>query len=147
RGWNANENFPTSMDGTSVTINGKPAFVYYISPTQVNVQAPSDSTSGPVNVVVTNNGASSAPATAQYQASSPALMQWGGGQYAYAEITRNPDNAYIGNPAVVAGTAAAKAGDILTLWVTRLGATNPPLSAGQQPGFVNGTFPTVMRSE
>ena len=143
RGWNANESFPTSMDGTSVTINGKPAFVYYISPTQVNVQAPSDSTSGPVNVVVTNNGANSAPATAQYQASAPALLQWGGGQYAYAEITRNPDNAYIGNPAVVTGTVAAKAGDILTLWVTGLGATNPALPAGQQPQFVNGSFPAV----
>jgi hypothetical protein len=33
-------NAPTSLDGTSVTINGKPAFVYYISGTQVNVQAP-----------------------------------------------------------------------------------------------------------
>jgi uncharacterized protein (TIGR03437 family) len=143
RGWNANENFPTSMDGTSVTINGKAAFLYYISPTQVNVQAPSDDALGPVSVVVTNNGAISAPAAVQYQASSPALLQWGGGQYAYAEITRNPDNAYIGNPAIVPGTFAAKAGDILTLWVTGLGATNPPLPAGQQPQPVNGSFPTV----
>jgi uncharacterized protein (TIGR03437 family) len=143
RGWSTNENFPTSMDGTSVTINGKPAFMYYISPTQVNVQAPSDSTVGPVNVIVTHNDNSSAPATAQYQASSPALLQWGGGQYTYAEMTRYPDNAYIGNPAVVPGTNAAKAGDILTLWVTGLGATDPPLAAGQQPQFVNGSFPAV----
>jgi len=143
RGWNGNENFPTSMDGTSVTINGKPAFLYYISPTQLNLQAPTDSTVGPVNVIVTNNGNSSAPATVQYQASAPALLQWGGGQYPYAEITRNPDNAYVGNPAVVPGTIAAKAGDILTLWVTGLGATNPPLAAGQQPQPVNGNLPTV----
>jgi len=143
RGWNPNESFPTSMDGTSVTINGKPAFLYYISPAQVNVQAPSDDTLGPVSVVVANNSVNSAPATVQYQASSPALLQWGGGQYAYAEITRNPDNAYIGNPGIVPGTVAAKAGDILTLWVTGLGATNPPLPAGQQPQPVNGSFPTV----
>ncbi|PWU11316.1 MAG: hypothetical protein C5B51_02925 [Terriglobia bacterium] len=140
RGWNANENFPTSMDGTSVTINNKPAFVYYISPTQVNVQAPSDTAVGPVNVVVTNNGAS-AGFTAQLQPFSPALLQWGGGQYSYAEITRNSDNALIGNPSVIPGTVAAKAGDILTLWVTGLGATNPAVPAGQQPIAVNGNFP------
>jgi len=141
RGWNPNENFPTSMDTTSVTINSKPAFLYYISPGQVNVQAPSDTALGPVSVVVTNNGVSSAPFTAQLQPFSPALLQWGGGQYPYAEITRNPDNAYIGNPSVIPGTIAAHAGDVLTLWVTGLGAINPAVPAGQQPTVVNGSFP------
>jgi uncharacterized protein (TIGR03437 family) len=141
RGWNANESFPTSMDGTSVTINNKPAFLYYISPTQVNVQAPSDMAAGPVSVVVTNDGQISAAFTAQLQPFSPALLQWGGGQYPYAEITRNPDNAYIGNPSFVPGTVAAHAGDVLTLWVTGLGATDPAVPAGQQPAVVNGSFP------
>ena len=135
RGWSPTENFPLSMDGTSVTINNKPAFVYFISPTQVNVQAPTDATVGPVNVVVTNNGVSSVPATATYQTSSPALLQWGGGQYPYALISRGSD--YIGNPSVVAGTVSAHNGDSLTLWVTGLGPTNPPVLAGQQPT----TFP------
>jgi hypothetical protein len=67
-----NGNLPTSLDGVSVTIDGKPAFVYYISPTQINVQAPSDGATGAVSVVVTNNGSASAPATAQLQAAAPA---------------------------------------------------------------------------
>jgi len=137
RGWNANENFPTSMDGTSVTINGKTAFVYYISPTQVNVQAPTDAALGPVNVVVTNNS-SSASATAQYQTNSPALLQWGGGQYPYALITNG--SSYVGNPAVIANTVSAHAGDALTLWATGLGPTTPAFPAGQQPGV---PLPTV----
>jgi uncharacterized protein (TIGR03437 family) len=140
RGWNANENFPTSMDGTSVTINNKPAFVYFISPTQVNVQAPTDSALGPVSVVVNNNGTPSASATATYQTNSPALLQWGGGQYPYALITNGA--AYVGNPAVVPGTVSAHAGQALTLWATGLGATNPPLPAGQQPT----TFPPLTTS-
>lgn len=140
RGWNANENFPTSMDGTSVTINGKTAFMYFISPTQVNVQAPTDAALGPVNVVVTNNGSPSAPATATYQTNSPALLQWGGGQYPYALITNGAT--YVGNPAVVPGTVSAHAGQALTLWATGLGATNPPLPAGQQPT----TFPPLTTS-
>ena len=44
RPWQASDfdgiNAPTMLDGTSVTIGGQPAFVDYISPTQVNVQAP-----------------------------------------------------------------------------------------------------------
>ena len=38
---------PTSLDGVSVTVNGLPGYVAYISPTQVNVQAPDDPTVGP----------------------------------------------------------------------------------------------------
>ena len=136
RGWNANENFPTSMDGTSVTINGKPAFLYFISQGQVNVQAPTDAALGPVSVVVTNNGVPSASATATYQTNSPALLQWGGGQYPYALITNG--SAYVGNPAVVPGTVSAQAGQALTLWATGLGPTNPAVPAGQQPT----TFPS-----
>jgi uncharacterized protein (TIGR03437 family) len=143
--WNAAEKalpqFPTSMDGTSVTINNKPAFVYFISPGQVNVQAPTDTAVGPVSVVVTNNGAVSAAATATLQPSSPASLQWGSGQFPYIECTRFPDNALVGNPAVIAGSVAAKAGDILTLWVTGLGPTNPAAPAGQQPTVVNGSYP------
>ena len=31
---------PTQLGGVSVSIDGKPAYVYYISPTQINVLAP-----------------------------------------------------------------------------------------------------------
>ena len=143
RGWNANESFPATMDATSVSINGKPAFLYYISPTQVNVQAPTDGTLGPVSVVVTNNGAVSAAFVAQYQTSAPALLQWGGGQYPYALISRGSD--FVGNPAVISNSLSAHAGDVLTLWATGLGATNPLVPAGQQPSTFPGvtTTPTV----
>ena len=136
RGWNASESFPTSMDGTSVTINGKPAFLYYISPTQINVQAPDDPTNGTVTVVVTHNGLS-ATAAATYSTESPAFLQWGGGQYPYALVSRGTD--YIGNPAIVPSTVPAHAGDSLTLWATGLGPTTPSIPAGQQPS----TFPSV----
>ena len=53
-------NAPTSLDGVSVSINGKPAFVSYTKPddgrgpSQINVQAPDDPAVGPVEVRVTN---------------------------------------------------------------------------------------------
>ena len=132
RTWRTDEvaggNLPTSLDGVSVTINGKPAFVYYISPTQINVQAPSDTAVGAVNVVVTNNGLSSAPAPAQLQSFAPAFFQYPGTNYLTA--SRLPDYAPVANPATVPGTVAAKPGDLVVLWGTGFGATNPPVPAG-----------------
>ena len=46
---------PTSLDGVSVTMGGKPAYVYYISPGQLNVLAP-DIPAGPMTVTVTTPG-------------------------------------------------------------------------------------------
>jgi len=49
--WNGN--FPTSLGGVNVTINAKPAYLWFVSPTQINLQAPTDPATGTVNVVVT----------------------------------------------------------------------------------------------
>jgi len=101
------------------------------------VQAPTDSTVGVVKVVVTNNGAISAPASAQLQMVAPAFFLYPGTNYAVA--SRLPDYAPVGNPA-----APAKPGDTLVLWGTGFGATNPPVAAGM---VVTGTpaaaVPTV----
>jgi uncharacterized protein (TIGR03437 family) len=133
-----NGNLPTSLDGVSVTINGKAAFVYYISPTQINVQAPSDDALGPVNVAVTNNGVAGAPATAQLQAVAPAFFQFPGTNYASA--SRLPDWAAVADPSAVPGTVAAKPGDLVVLWGTGFGATNPTVPAGTT---VSGAPPVV----
>ncbi len=47
------EDFPISLGGTSVKINGKSAYLSLASPGQINLQAPDDPTTGPVPVVVT----------------------------------------------------------------------------------------------
>ena len=51
-----NGKMPTQLHGVSITVNGKSAYLYYISPTQVNILTPPDAMSGAVQVVVTNNG-------------------------------------------------------------------------------------------
>jgi uncharacterized protein (TIGR03437 family) len=132
RTWTSSEiidgNLPTSLDGTSVTIDGKPAFVYYISPTQLNVQAPTDSATGSVPVVVTNNGQPSAPFSAQLAAAAPAFFLYPGTSYAIAQ--HYPDYADVGNPNLISYTVAAHPGDVLILWATGFGATNPSTPAG-----------------
>ncbi|MEI9971732.1 MAG: hypothetical protein WDO73_06570 [Ignavibacteriota bacterium] len=51
RTWTAGDfngaNLPTQLDQVSVTIDGKAAYVYFISPTQINVLAPADTASVP----------------------------------------------------------------------------------------------------
>ena len=49
--WNGD--FPTSLGGTSVQINGRSAYLMYVSPTQINLQAPDDTATGTVSVTVT----------------------------------------------------------------------------------------------
>jgi uncharacterized protein (TIGR03437 family) len=132
RTWRSNEvvngNLPTSLDGVSVTIDGRTAFVYYISPTQLNVQAPTDATTGAVPVVVTNSGQVSAAFTAQLQTYGPAFFLYTGTSYAIA--SHFPDYGLVANPSLIPGTVAAKPGDVLILWATGFGPTNPPTPAG-----------------
>ena len=48
---------PTTLDNVSVTVNGIAAPLYYISPSQLNVQVPYETTSnGTATVTVRNNG-------------------------------------------------------------------------------------------
>jgi uncharacterized protein (TIGR03437 family) len=57
---------PRSLEGTSVTVNGIPAPLFYVSPNQINFQVPRglDRFGGPVPVVVTTAAGPSAPVLA-----------------------------------------------------------------------------------
>lgn len=79
RGWTGSDftgiNAPTTLDGVTVNIGGKPAFVNYVSPAQVNVQVPADvPTGGSVPVVVSYKGQSSDPAMLPISAKSAGLL-------------------------------------------------------------------------
>src|ERR1019366_8858194 len=135
RGWSTDDfeggALPTQLDGVSVKVDGKPAYVAYISPAQINVQAPADSALGPVPVEVTYNGSTSSPGTAQLQAVSPALFLWSG----KSAVATHPDF----TPAAPAGlfpgiaTVPAKPGELIVLWGTGFGPANPPVAPGVLP--------------
>jgi uncharacterized protein (TIGR03437 family) len=133
RTWRADEivkgALPTQLDGVGVTVNGKPAFIQYISDTQINAQAPSDAGIGSASVVVTVTGVSSAAATTQLLSAWPAFFLWGG---KYAVATRQ-DYSYIGPTTLFPGaTTPAKPGEVVILWGTGFGATTPAVPAGVQ---------------
>ncbi len=95
-----NNQLPTQLDGVSVKVNGKPAFVYYISPTQVNVLTPLDSTTGPVQVQLTNSGVAAPPMTALIQTDAPEFFVINGGPVrggdAFERKPRGTDNSLSG---------------------------------------------------
>jgi uncharacterized protein (TIGR03437 family) len=97
---------PTQVDGVSVTVNGKAAYLYYVSPTQLNVLAPPDAMEGPVQV--TSGGVASAFFTVQVRAESPSFFVFNGGPYVAAE---HANFSFIGPPSLYPGlTTPAKAG-------------------------------------
>jgi len=124
-----NGKLPTTLDGVSVNVGSQQAFVYYISPTQINVQAP-DAGLGPVPVTVTNSNGTSAAVTATVAQQAPAFFLWPNSQ---AVATRQDASLAVKNGTFAgATTVAAKPGDVLILWGTGFGPTTPTVTAGIQ---------------
>src|SRR5262249_10781617 len=72
-----NGNLPITVQGVSGSVGGKPAYVYFVSPTQINAVAP-DVGTGSMSVTVTNSGGTSAAATVNATTVDPAFFLWGG---------------------------------------------------------------------
>jgi uncharacterized protein (TIGR03437 family) len=113
-------NMPTSLGGVSVNVNNKAAFLYYVSPTQINVLAPGDTNTGAVSVTVTNSAGTSAAASATLLAAAPALFASSGNAAAV-----RPDGTVIDGSSVL-----AKAGETIELFGTGFGATSPAVTPG-----------------
>ena len=122
---------PTALDGVSVTIDGKAAAVYFISPLQINVLAPDDTGTGLVPVQVKNALGTSDSVLALQQTAAPALFQLRAATANYAAGT-HADGSLLAGPALIqqgfAGTAAT-AGETIVLFGTGFGATQPAISA------------------
>ena len=66
--------FPTSVGGVSVSVDGHPAPLTYISPTQVNFQVPWEVTSASAPVLITSTGGESGPEPAAIAAAAPSAF-------------------------------------------------------------------------
>jgi len=140
-------NAPTMLDGVSVSIDGKPAYVWYLSPGQINVQAPEDSTTGNVSITVTNCNATSAAFTFARRALAPGLLapasfDIGGTQYMVATFAS--DGAYVlktsTGAALGLNSRPAKPGDVIVAYGIGFGDVTPSILPGvivQQSNSVN----------
>jgi adhesin/invasin len=105
---------PTVQDNVSVTVNAVAAPLYYISPTQLNVQIPYETPiGGNVTVVVGNNG-QTASTTIQMSAAAPGIF--------FDNSTR-----------ALLLTPTATRGQTVALYLTGAGAVQPSVATGATP--------------
>ncbi len=135
--WNGN--FPTELGGTSVTIDGKAAYLEFVSPGQINLQAPDDTVTGTVEVVVTTaSGSATSTVTLNAFAPSFSLLD---AQHVAAIIVRTDGSGAYGNGSYdILGptgnslgypTVAANPGDVVEVYGVGFGPTSPAVAAGE----------------
>jgi uncharacterized protein (TIGR03437 family) len=120
---------PTTLDGVSVSVGGQPAYVYFVSPGQINIMAPNVGL-GTMPVTVTTGAGTSQSFTATSQQFTPAFFTWPNNQ---PVATRQDFSWAVKNgsfPSVT--TVPAKPGDVIILWGTGFGPTTPAAPVGQQ---------------
>ena len=127
-------NAPTAIDGVRVKVNGRDAFVRFVSPGQINAQVPDGIGVGNVSVQVIASAGASNFITLSAVARTPALLaplsfRDGGRQYAGALYA---DGSFVGRPGLLPGVAfrPAKAGERLILYGVGFGAVEPVNAAG-----------------
>jgi uncharacterized protein (TIGR03437 family) len=129
--WNLDgvQQLPVTLGDTTVTFNGSPAALLYVSQTQINALVPASVAPGEVQVVVTVNGAGSSPFTTTAKAAQPAV---------YALPNADASTFFV--TAALAGTAtlvgnssadprvvrAVYPGETLDLYTIGLGSTLDP---------------------
>ena len=120
---------PTSLDGVSVTLNGEPAYLIYISQVQINLLTPTDLPSaGRITVQVTNGTLAGSTINVTPQAIAPSFFLWdAAGHLAATHADYSPIGTATSTPP---GTPAAP-GETIVLWGNGFGATNPPAVNGQ----------------
>jgi uncharacterized protein (TIGR03437 family) len=141
--------FPISLGGTSVSIDGKPAYLWFVSPTQINLQVPADSATGSVPVIVTTSAGSSSAATVTLAQFAPSFSLLDSRHVTGIILRTNGQGAYGGGSYDIIGptgsslgygTVAAKAGDTIILFGVGFGPTNPEVAPGQS---FSGAAPTT----
>lgn len=145
--WNGN--FPTMLANTTVTIDGEYAYLWYVSPRQINFQVPNDSNTGRAVAVVVTTPSGTAVSTVNLATFAPSfslldskhiagiiLRTDGSGHYGNGTYDIiGPLGSSLGYP-----TVPVQAGDSVELFGVGFGPTNPVVLAGQP---FSGSAPTL----
>ena len=91
--------------------------MYYVSPTQLNVQAPTDTATGPVWVVVTHDRQSIPRVRTTLEAAAPAFFTYASGSKLFAAAVHT-NGVVVGDPSAVPGAKAAVAGEAISIYGT-----------------------------
>jgi uncharacterized protein (TIGR03437 family) len=114
---------PTVLTGSTVRVlvNAQPAHMYYASPSQINVLVPTHLAPGPAVVQVANGGRAGPAVVVRLEESAPALFETGDGEVIAAHL----------DGSLVTAEAPAEQGEIVVLYATGLGPTQPLTPSGR----------------
>jgi uncharacterized protein (TIGR03437 family) len=113
---------PALLNGTSVTINGTPLPLLFVSATQINAQAPFEIAAGTASLVVHSGTLDSAAAKVEVRAVAPGIPTPGGGNHALA--VNYPDGT------LNSAQNPVHPGEYVVLYLTGQGAVDPPVANG-----------------
>ncbi|HLK47565.1 MAG TPA: DUF6259 domain-containing protein [Bryobacteraceae bacterium] len=131
---------PKQIDGVSVSVGGQPAYIFQMTPGQINALAPEVTSGANLTVTVSTPAGASPPFSATGQTYAPAFWPWPGNQ----PVATHGDYTVAAKNGTFPGTETvpARPGEVITLWGTGFGPTSPPTAAGQLPGS-NAGAPTA----
>jgi uncharacterized protein (TIGR03437 family) len=137
------------LDNVSVTIDGLPAVVQYVSPTQINVLAPGGIHLGQVNVVVNDNGVSGSPFQVLSTQVLPAIYcNWLAGAVPSACFVTAVDpvtGQYLGNSAADPRVSSpVKPGETIDIYGIGMGPANPFTTNAEFSGAYPLTLPVFI---
>jgi uncharacterized protein (TIGR03437 family) len=134
--WNGD--YPTKLNDTSMTVNNKPAFLWFVSPGQINAMAPNDTATGTVPVTVTNANGSTTTTVTLAAASPSFLLAPDAKQVSGIIVTPNGKGSQgggtydlLGSTSLGPGYRPAKAGEDVAIYGVGGGPTTPVVPAGQ----------------
>ena len=128
---------PTVIADSCLTVNGAPVHMMFVSPTQVNAQMPAQAV-GNVAIVMHSPGGVSNTYFLTLQTGAPAVFLT-----TLDGVPNVPSVVRWDNGLVVTSTNPVHRGDILTIYLTGLGAVNPPVKDGD-PGPLDPLATTVI---
>jgi uncharacterized protein (TIGR03437 family) len=124
---------PLSLGGVTVDVGGIPAPLYFVSPGQINVQAPSTLPPNQVTVRVFRESLLSNEVTVKVAKLDPGLFMFVG-----RPIITHLDYKLVGR-----GEFEGSTPEYVVLFATGMGLTLPPVLAGQLPMFAAQTLAPV----
>src|SRR6185312_13126105 len=144
---------PDSLNGVTVTVNGKKAYIYFYCAAstapgavctgdQINALTPLDSTTGPVQVTVSNGSATSAAKTITMTQVSPAMLEFPNNHV----TATHADYRLLGPTDLYPGASTpATVGETVVLWTVGFGLPTGGLTAGSSTQ--TGSLPVMPTCE
>ena len=114
---------PTNLSGVEVFVNNWPAPLLYVSPSQINFLIPSSAIAGTAAIHVVREGVTGPYVDVQLVSAAPALFD---GSSGFAIATH-------ADGTLLTDSSPAQPGEIVVVYVTGLGVTDPNPEAGEIP--------------